>query len=162
MMMMAFVVSRFGTIVGKHPCKIIFISIGIALLFGIGMIKFNMDGSPLTLWTPTGSDFKTQQTWVDTRFPSKSRIASIIVEDENVLSKTSFIKVLLFFHFRPIFSKFLLFSYLFSSIAIGTIGHLKVAGLGNVRIGSGFKCALLKSKIKFKKQNSLHDKFHNL
>ena len=65
------------------------------------MIKFNMDGSPLTLWTPTGSDFKTQQTWVDKRFPSKSRIASIIVEDENVLSKTSFIKVLLFFTLLP-------------------------------------------------------------
>lgn len=76
------------------------------------MINFNMDGSPVTLWTPSASNFKSQQRWVNKRFPSKSRVASIIVEDENVLSKASFIKVLLLFTVFPSFQSFHLRNHL--------------------------------------------------
>ena len=79
--------------IGENPYKVIGVALTLAFVCGIGMVRFNMDGSPETLWNPIGSDVEKNQNWVDERFPTGSRYASVIAEDENVLSPDSLIKV---------------------------------------------------------------------
>ena len=79
--------------IGKSPYKVIGVALTLSFVCGIGMVRFNMDGSPETLWNPIGSDVEKNQKWVDERFPTRFRYASVIAEDENVLSPDSLLKV---------------------------------------------------------------------
>jgi len=77
-----------GKLIGSHPWKVLIISLVITILICIAApFTFTQteDGDD-TLWVPINANVLEYKSWVDTKYPSTVRFATMIFVSNNVLT----------------------------------------------------------------------------
>ncbi|XP_039299028.1 NPC intracellular cholesterol transporter 1 homolog 1b [Nilaparvata lugens] len=85
---------RYGVLIGNHPWRFIALSICLAMLCCLGLLKFRQEKHPMKLWIPPESDFARDTDWIMAEFREGYRVQSLLVTAPNVLEPYVLHKVL--------------------------------------------------------------------
>ncbi|KAJ8306306.1 hypothetical protein KUTeg_016851 [Tegillarca granosa] len=75
-----------GKLVALHPWKTIGICLLVVGLVGIGFMRFSETTDSDKLWVPEDADVLVYKSWVDAKFPGRTRLVNMIFEADNVLT----------------------------------------------------------------------------
>ena len=86
----------FGHKVASHPFITILISLMVAGILMVGLVRYRSETDQNELWVPTNSDLYDNNKWKAANFPSKIRFQQYMLISEkgdNVLTKKNFLKL---------------------------------------------------------------------
>ena len=86
----------FGHKVASHPFITILISLMVASVLMVGLVRYRSETDQNELWVPTNSDLYDNNKWKAANFPSKIRFQQYMLISEkgdNVLTKKNFLKL---------------------------------------------------------------------